>query len=694
MTARWIILPSLLAAFLSPIPARAAAVPIEGKLLVEYYDVAGGYLDPGLCHAYFMENDSSTVTALPWAFTLPELSPDAAMVAYSVLIPSTPYPEAADIWVANLDGSDAVNLTGPADLGGVNCNPTWSPDGRMIAFQHSDPTVGQLRCGSGFQVWLINADGTNLRQWISEPTVATMSASWAPDGYRIACEGPDQSCLIGEVTGANLRTILGVNGRDVEWSRDGAKIAYATLEPETAAGEPGVWERLCLCDPSGSNVQVLVEQFLSDSDLNAHIATYDFQPTNYDWLGTIRWVAGPRRPKWSPLGDRIAFIAALPFDPNGPEFLEQLEVWLYDLGTGQTTRLTYDANWDHWLSWGGPNTFPSSPEVTIGNVHVAFSEVAEPGLTTSVWEDSPPALPTAYVAGSLFYRVATTADVAGPISVSVTYWDADLPGPAQNHLALLRYDDGAEEWINVPVTRDTAKNVISGEPTSLGLMGLAWPLPESHFPDVPSSETDPHWALWEIEAAYEAGIVAGYPDGTYHPEYAVTRAQMAVYIARALVAPSGEAGLADYVPAEPRNFPDAPDTGYGDDGTEPFWAYKHIEYCVENGVVAGYQDGTYHPEYQVNRAQMAVYVARALVSPSGEAGLADYVPADPRNFPDVPPTGYGDDGTEPYWAYAHIEYCVEHAVVQGYLDGYYHPDEVVTRAQMAVYVARAFGLTS
>jgi hypothetical protein len=80
---------------------------------------------------------------------------------------------------------------------------------------------------------------------------------------------------------------------------------------------------------------------------------------------------------------------------------------------------------------------------------------------------------------------------------------------------------------------------------------------------------------------------------------------------------------------------------------------------------------------------MAVYVARALVAPSGEAGLADYVPSDPRNFPDVPDTS---------WAYKHIEYCVEHGIVQGYEDSYYHPEYVVTRDQMAVYVARAFGL--
>jgi hypothetical protein len=44
-----------------------------------------------------------------------------------------------------------------------------------------------------------------------------------------------------------------------------------------------------------------------------------------------------------------------------------------------------------------------------------------------------------------------------------------------------------------------------------------------------------------------------------------------------------------------------------------------------------------------------------------------------------------------YWAYKHIEYCKAQGIVSGYWDGY-HPADTVTRDQMAVYVARAFGL--
>jgi PKD repeat protein len=180
-----------------------------------------------------------------------------------------------------------------------------------------------------------------------------------------------------------------------------------------------------------------------------------------------------------------------------------------------------------------------------------------------------------------------------------------------------------------------------------------------------------HWAASEVDACASAGIVSGYPDGSYQPGAAVTRDQMAVYVSRALA--GGDENVPDFT--DTPTFPDV-------DGTH--WALDYVEYAVDQNVVAGYEDGNYHPERQVTRDQMAVYVARALVAPEGEAGLADYVPADPRDFPDV---------ASGFWAYTHVEYCVEHGVVAGYLDNLYHPEIVVTRDQMAVYVARAFGLT-
>jgi len=81
---------------------------------------------------------------------------------------------------------------------------------------------------------------------------------------------------------------------------------------------------------------------------------------------------------------------------------------------------------------------------------------------------------------------------------------------------------------------------------------------------------------------------------------------MAVYVARAMVTPTGEAGLASYVPPLTPSFPDV-DAG--------FWSFKHIEYTRGQGVTGGYPDLKYHPEYAVTRDQMAVYVQRAFKLP-------------------------------------------------------------------------------
>jgi len=179
------------------------------------------------------------------------------------------------------------------------------------------------------------------------------------------------------------------------------------------------------------------------------------------------------------------------------------------------------------------------------------------------------------------------------------------------------------------------------------------------------------WAWDEVYWLAYHGISQGYPDGSYGPSIPVTRDQMAVYIARAL------AGGEENVPDPGCSAPPFTDVACD------HWARKHIAYCVNEGVVQGYPEGDYKPTQTVTRDQMAVYVARSIATPRGEAGLADYVPPDPRNFPDV---------ASDFWAWKHVEYCVEQGVVNGYEDGLYHPEWVVTRDQMAVYVARAFEL--
>jgi hypothetical protein len=101
-----------------------------------------------------------------------------------------------------------------------------------------------------------------------------------------------------------------------------------------------------------------------------------------------------------------------------------------------------------------------------------------------------------------------------------------------------------------------------------------------------------------VEYAYSQGVVTGYKDGTYHPEWSVNRGQMAAFLARAMA--GGEEAVP--VPTGEPSFPDVP-TDYG--------FFKHVEYIHGAGVTTGYKDGLYHPEYACLRDQMAVFVARA-----------------------------------------------------------------------------------
>jgi dipeptidyl aminopeptidase/acylaminoacyl peptidase len=264
-----------------------------------------------------------------------------------------------------------------------------------------------------------------------------------------------------------VRVVPGVNGEDAKWSRDGSRLVDSSVDPDSVNGQPGVWRRLRLSNPDGTNPKVLVEQFIPDADVQAHIAKYNFQPPDFDWLTNVRALVGPLNPRWSPTGDQVAFIAARPFDPNGVEYWYQREVWLYDLNSRALTRLTDDQNSDNWISWNGNNTYPDYPQVTVDPVTVTFSQVTAEGLTTIIRDDTAPAPPEGHWAVGSAYRIETTAATAGPTTVRVTYPEGVVSSGAESHLALLRYNEGAAQWEDITASRDTAGNAVTGQPRSV-----------------------------------------------------------------------------------------------------------------------------------------------------------------------------------------------------------------------------------
>ena len=182
----------------------------------------------------------------------------------------------------------------------------------------------------------------------------------------------------------------------------------------------------------------------------------------------------------------------------------------------------------------------------------------------------------------------------------------------------------------------------------------------ARFSDVPET----YWAYSYIDIIAVKGISSGCTPTEYCPDHDVDRAQMAVFLLRA------EHGQ-NYVP------PAATGTVF-DDVPATHWAAAWIEQLASEGITGGCGGSNYCPGDPLSRAQMAVFLLRAK---HGQ----NYVPptATGTVFGDVPAT---------HWAAAWIEQLASEGVTSGCDASDYCPDASLTRAQMAVFIVRTFGL--
>ncbi len=173
-----------------------------------------------------------------------------------------------------------------------------------------------------------------------------------------------------------------------------------------------------------------------------------------------------------------------------------------------------------------------------------------------------------------------------------------------------------------------------------------------------------YWAYDYIMAVYNAGFIGGYNGGsTYAPDEYVTREDTAVCMIRAK---EGEPP-ADYC-STGSPFPDCEPSS---------WSCKYIKRLYELHITTGYgSTGLFMPGLGVTRGQMAAFIVRSLEGEPSSSYCASGSP-----FTDVAVSD---------WYCKYIKRLYELQVVKGYGDGRYGPGDLVTRAQMAVFVARSF----
>lgn len=120
------------------------------------------------------------------------------------------------------------------------------------------------------------------------------------------------------------------------------------------------------------------------------------------------------------------------------------------------------------------------------------------------------------------------------------------------------------------------------------------------FSDLPKS--DPSYGL--IMAAYEAGWISGYPNGTFQPGASLTREQVAKCEVIALGLESAAAALLDKTPS------------YADAGQIGKWAWGYVNEAQAIGILRGFSTSTFgpqstftEPEIRHAQSQMASYLS-------------------------------------------------------------------------------------
>lgn len=135
--------------------------------------------------------------------------------------------------VMSADGTGDKEI--PGQSGNSNVFPTWSPDGKRIAYMS-----GTMLQGEDYKLVLVNADGTGGKTIETGEGLAGLPA-WSPDGKRLAYTAGKgrPSVFLADADGlsASMFSEEGTGGLFPFFTRDSKYVCYTKLvEPDMSAG--------------------------------------------------------------------------------------------------------------------------------------------------------------------------------------------------------------------------------------------------------------------------------------------------------------------------------------------------------------------------------------------------------------------------------------------------------------------------
>jgi len=207
-----------------------------------------------------------------------------------------------EIYVINADGTNLIRLTDDDDRGKYRLS--WSPDGSKITFGGMRGELYNYKC----DIYIINADGSNRIKLTDDGY--SVWPSWSPDGSKIAYSPSNfKGIWIMNADGTNKIKITD-SGSWASWSPDGSKIAFERGYDIYTMNADGTNQ---ICITTNSSRTNYSPSWSPDGSKIA-FASYPFDPKETYYIYVMNADGSNRtkinkgsRPQWSPDGSKIAF---------------------------------------------------------------------------------------------------------------------------------------------------------------------------------------------------------------------------------------------------------------------------------------------------------------------------------------------------------------------------------------------------
>ena len=369
----------------------------------------------------------------------PSWSPDGRHIAFA---------DGGEIYVMGSDGSNPRRLT--TDGGS---EPSWSPDGRHIAF------------ADGGEIYVMGSDGSNPRRLTTD---GGSEPSWSPDGRHIAFVSNDGIYVMGS-DGSNPRHLTNdsARARFPSWSPDGRHIAFVDMSYDGndgiyvmdsdgtnprrltyGAAWRGIFDHYLSWSPDGRHIAFVSNRHATGNKISTEIYVMDLEAASgEDWFaGAIRRLtynaARDGSPSWSPDGRHIAFAS----DRDG-----NAEIYVMGSDGSNPRRLTTDGGWS-------PSWSPDGRHIAFASnyaIYVMDSDGSNPRRLTSLTLDggspswSPDGRHIAFVDNHNFSAEIHVMDSDGsnPRNLTNTWVNNWSPSwsPNGRHIAFVSDRDGNAE---------------------------------------------------------------------------------------------------------------------------------------------------------------------------------------------------------------------------------------------------------